>query len=46
MKTIILQLVGDIDQDKQKTGNADGQPHDIQYGIVEMLQDIPDGNGY
>ena len=46
MKTIILHFVGDIDQDKQKTGDANGQTHDIQYRIVEMLQDIPDGNGY
>jgi len=46
MKTIKLQFVGDVDQDKQKTGDANGQSYDIQYGIVEMLQDIPDGNGY
>ena len=45
VKTVILEFVSDVNQDKQKTGNPDGQANDIQEGIIEMFQDIPDGNG-
>ena len=45
MKPVVFQLIGDINQNEQETGNADGQTQDIQNGIVEMLQDIPYGNG-
>ena len=45
MKPVVFEFIGDIDQDEHETGNADGKTQDIQNGIVEMLQDIPDGNG-
>jgi len=29
MKAIVFEFIGDINQDEQETGNADGQTQDI-----------------
>jgi hypothetical protein len=44
VKTVVPQFIADIDQDKKETGNTNGQSEYVQNGIIEMFQDIPDGN--
>jgi hypothetical protein len=46
MKPVILQFIGDIDQDEKEAGNTNGQANDIQNGVIEMLQNVSDGNDH
>jgi hypothetical protein len=45
MKMIILQFIADVKKDEKETGDAYGQANDVQQGIIEVLQNVPDGDG-